>query len=619
MLLHVFISGYLCGFQVKRELQARTGITGMGTENEQLQEKRFKGIGASQGIVIGRAYLLDRKKVVVAAQRIEEVSVKEEVARFRKSVDVSKEQLEVLKKRIGKGLGKSHIYILDTHIMLLEDKLMVDGTIKRIKEGRLNAAGALKETIAAIGQKFDLIEDDYLRDRKHDVEQVGERILRNLVGHRQESLADIKGEAVIIAHDLAPSDTIQMRKDRILGFATDVGSKTSHTAILARSLGIPAAVGLERITEEVKTGDVVIVDGIHGVVVVDPDEETFLDYLKKQRRYKYFESELESLRTLPAETPDGHVLSLQGNIELPEEVASVADHGGTGIGLYRTEFLFMNKPALPTEEEHYAAYLRVAREAAPHDVVIRTLDVGGDKIGIPGVFEKEANPALGLRAIRFCLQNRDIFKTQLRGIMRATSQGNVKILFPMISGLPELHEAKKILDEVRGELAAEGADFDPYVKIGVMIEIPAAAMIADRLAAEVDFFSVGTNDLIQYTLAIDRQNEHVAYMYEPLDPAVLRLLQRIADAARQADIPLSMCGEMAGDPLYAAILLGMGFGNLSMNIPSIPWVKKVIRSVRRQDAVELASLVMQQPTAVRARQTVVTFMQERFPELAAEM
>ncbi|HAR44833.1 MAG TPA: phosphoenolpyruvate--protein phosphotransferase, partial [Nitrospiraceae bacterium] len=378
-------------------------------------------------------------------------------------------------------------------------------------------------------------------------------------------------------------------------------------------------VGLERITEEVKTGDVVIVDGIHGVVVVDPDEETFLDYLKKQRRYKYFEQELENLKSLPAETPDGYVVSLQGNIELPEEVASVADHGGTGIGLYRTEFLFMNKTTLPTEEEHYAAYLRVARAAAPHEVVIRTLDVGGDKIGIPGEFEKEANPALGLRAIRFCLQNRDIFKTQLRGIMRATIFNNVKIMFPMISGLPELHEAKKVLNEVRGELAAEGAAFDAHIKIGVMIEIPSAAMIADLLAREVDFFSVGTNDLIQYTLAIDRQNEHVAYMYEPLDPAVLRLLQRIADAAREANIPLSMCGEMAGEPLYAAILLGMGFGNLSMNIPSIPWVKKVIRSVRRQDAVELVSLVMQQPTAVRARQTVETFMQERFPELAAEL
>ncbi|OGW35308.1 MAG: phosphoenolpyruvate--protein phosphotransferase [Nitrospirae bacterium GWD2_57_9] len=584
-----------------------------------MQEKIYKGIVASPGVVIGRAYVLDRRKIVVAGQRIEDVSVKDEVARFKRAIDLSKSQLEDLKKRFSKGLGKSHIYIIETHIMLLEDKLLVDATVKRIREAHVNAEGALKETIAAIGLKFDSIEDEYLRERKHDVEQVGERILRNLVGHKQESLADIRDEAVIIAHDLAPSDTLMMRKDKILGFATDAGSRTSHTAILARSLGIPAAVGLESITTAVKTGDVVILDGIHGVVIVDPDEETFLDYLKKQRRYKYFEQELEKIKTLPAETLDGHVIVLQANIELPEEATSSAEHGGTGIGLYRTEFLFMNRTTMPTEEEHFRAYRLVAEKAFPHEVVIRTLDVGGDKIGIPGGFEKEANPALGLRAIRFCLQKRDIFRTQLRGILRASVQGNIKILYPMISGLPELHETKKILEEVKAELRAEGNAFNEQVHIGIMIEIPAAAMIADLLAPEVDFFSVGTNDLIQYTLAIDRQNEHVAYMYEPLDPAVLRLLQHVSAASREAKIPLAMCGEMAGDPLYAAILLGMGFEHLSMNVASIPWVKKVIRSVRMQDAVELASLVMRQPTAAQARRTAEQFMEERFPDLAAEL
>jgi len=584
-----------------------------------MHEKTYRGIVASPGIVIGRAYLLDRRKIVVAGRRIEDVSIKDEVSRFKKAVELSRAQLEDLKKRISKGLGKSHLYILETHIMLLEDKMLVDGTIKRIKESFLNAEGALKETIAAIGLKFDSIEDDYLRERKHDVEQVGERVLRNLVGHKQESLADIKEEAVIVAHDLAPTDTLMMRKDKILGFATDAGSRTSHTVIVARSLGIPAAVGLENITAAVKTGDVLILDGIHGVVIVDPDEETFLDYLQKQRKYKYFEQELEKLKTLPAETLDGHVIELQGNIELPEEATSTAEHGGTGIGLYRTEFLFLNRQTLPTEEEHYIAYRHVAERAAPHQVVIRTLDVGGDKVGFPGEFEKEANPALGLRAIRFCLQKRDMFKTQLRGILRAAVHGNIKILVPMISGLTELYETKKLLHEVKTELRSEGKDFQENVKIGVMIEIPSAALIADLLAREVDFFSVGTNDLIQYTLAIDRQNEHVAYMYEPLDPAVLRLLQRVSEAAQQASIPLAMCGEMAGDPLYAAILLGMGFQNLSMNVASIPWVKRVVRSVRMQDAVELASLVMQQPTATQARKTAEGFIEERFPDLAAEL
>ena len=584
-----------------------------------MQEKVYTGIMASPGIVIGRAYLLDRRKVVVAGQRIEEISVKDEVARFKRAIALSKGQLEDLKKRFTKGLGKSHLYILDTHIMLLEDKMLVDGTVKRVKESHLNAEGALKETIEAISLKFDTIEDEYLRERKHDVEQVGERVLRNLVGHKQESLADIKGEAVIIAHDLAPSDTLMMRKDKILGFATDAGSRTSHTAILARSLGIPAAVGLENITSAVKTGDVVILDGIHGVVIVDPDEETFLDYLKKQRRYKYFEQELENIKDLPAETLDGKLILLEGNIELPEEVASVADHGGSGIGLYRTEFLFMNRLTLPTEEEHYAAYRQVAERAAPREVVVRTFDLGGDKIAVSTGFEKESNPALGLRAIRFSLKQQDIFRVQLRGILRASAHGNIKILYPMISGLHELYATKTILAEVKAELRAEGRAFNEQMQVGVMIEIPSAALIADLLAAEVDFFSVGTNDLIQYTLAIDRLNEHVAYMYEPLDPAVLRLLQMVSDAARKANIPLAMCGEMAGDPLYAAILIGMGFTVLSMNVASIPWVKKIIRSVRMQDALELASLVLAQPTAERSRQAAVQFMDERFPELAAEL
>jgi phosphotransferase system enzyme I (PtsI) len=584
-----------------------------------MHEKIYRGIVASPGIVIGRAYLLDRRKVVVAGRRIEEVNVKDEVARFKKAVELAKAQLDDLKKRISKGLGKSHLYILDTHIMLLEDKMLVEGAIKRIKESRLNAEGALKETINAISLKFDLIEDDYLRERKQDVEQVSERILRNLVGRKLESLADIQEEAVIIAHDLAPSDTLLMRKEKILGFATEVGSRTTHTAILARSLGIPAAVGLENITAAVKTGDVVILDGLHGVVIVDPDEKTFLDYLAKHRKYKYFEQELEKLRTLPAETLDGHVVHLEGNIELPEEVATVQDHGGIGIGLYRTEYLFMNRPDLPTEEEHYIAYRQVAEKAAPHEVVIRTFDLGGDKIGLPGEFDEEANPALGLRAIRFSLHRRDIFKTQLRGMLRATAHGNIKLLIPMISGLPELYETKKIIAEVKAELRAEERLFNEQMQIGVMIEIPSAAMIADLLAREADFFSVGTNDLIQYTLAIDRQNEHVAYMYEPLDPAVLRLLHRVSDAAREAKIPLAMCGEMAGDPVYAAILIGMGFKYLSMNVASISWVKKVIRSVRMQDAVELAELVMQQPTAVLAKKTAQNFMESRFPELAAEL
>jgi phosphotransferase system enzyme I (PtsI) len=584
-----------------------------------MSEKIFNGIGASPGIVIGRVYLLDRRKVVVAGQRIEDVNVKSEVARFKKAVEVSKGQLEDIRKRYTRDLGKSHRYILDTHIMLLEDKMLVEGAVKRIKDDRINSEGALRETIDAIAKKFDAIEDEYLRERKHDVEQVVERVLRNLTGKKQESLAEISEEVVVIAHDLAPSDTLMMRKDKVLGFATEMGSRTSHTAIVARSLGIPAAAGLEKITASVRTGDVVILDGNHGTVIVDPDEETFLDYLRRQQRYKYFEQELDKLRDLPAETLDGKRIHLQGNIELPEEVATVARHGGAGIGLYRTEFLFLNRQHLPTEEEHYVAYRDVVERASPDEVVIRTLDVGGDKLALPDQYEQEPNPALGLRAIRFCLQNRDIFRTQLRGIFRASAHGKIKILYPMISALPELQEIKRLMEAVRSELRTEGVPFDERLEIGVMIEIPSAALTADLLAPEVDFFSIGTNDLIQYTLAIDRTNEHVAFMYEPLEPAVLRLLQRVSHAAHEGRIGLAMCGEMAGDPLYAAILMGLGFEYLSMNVAAIPWVKKVVRSVRMQDAVELADLVMRQPTAVLARQAALSFMHQRFPELMAEI
>ena len=585
-----------------------------------MSEKIFNGIGASPGIVIGRAYLLDRRKVVVAEQqRISDSTAKDEVARFKRAIESARLQLDDVGKRVTKDLGKAHRHILDTHIMLLEDKMLVEGTIKRIRDEKLKAEAALAETVAAISLKFDAMEDEYLRERKHDVEQVAERVLRNLVGRKQESLVDIRDEAIIIAHDLTPSDTLLMRKEKVLGFATDVGSRTSHTAIVARSLGIPAAAGLEKITASVRTGDVVILDGNHGSVIVDPDEETFLDYLRRQQRYKYFEQELDKIRDLPAETPDGHRIHLQGNIELPEEVATIAKHGGMGIGLYRTEFLFLNRQHLPTEEQHYVAYRDVVERAAPHEVVIRTLDVGGDKVGLPGQFEQEPNPALGLRAIRFCLQNREIFRTQLRGIFRASAHGKIKILYPMISGLTELQEIKRVMESVKAELRAEGAPFDERIEIGVMIEIPSAAMTADLLAKEADFFSVGTNDLIQYTLAIDRTNEHVAFMYEPLEPAVLRLLQRVSHAAHEGRIGLAMCGEMAGDPLYAAILMGLGFQYLSMNVAAIPWVKKVVRSVRMQDAVELADLVMRQPTAALARQAAESFMHQRFPELMAEM
>jgi len=564
--------------------------------SEKSKNRVFRGIGASPGIVIGEARVA-RNRVVVVEAPVAAEDIPAEIGRFHAALLKAKEDLHALKEQISSTRGTEHLYVIDTHLMILDDSMLTSETIGFIEREGINAEGALRRTLKKFKEFFEGIEDEYLRERSSDVETVVERVLRNMLGKRHDLLTDAEGRVVIVAHDLSPADILQIDKDKVIGFVTDLGGKTSHTAIVARSLEIPSVVGLERITGEVADGEPIIVDGAKGLVIIDPDEETFRDYLQHKQYYEYRERELLKLKDLPAETVDGHRILLKGNVEFVEEVPSIRKHGGEGIGLYRTEMLFMSRSAIPDEEEQYRTYAEVVRQMAPYPVTIRTLDVGGDKFVNDLNLDDELNPALGLRAIRLSLRCPELFKTQLRAILRASNLGTVKIFFPMISGVGEIREAKALLEEAKDELRKASIPFDEKIEIGIMIETPSAVIIADLLAREVDFFSVGTNDLIQYSLAIDRTNEHLSHLYEPLHPAVLRSLKIVADAAHAAGISVCMCGEMAGEPNYLPILLGMGFDELSMNSVSIPKVKKILRRCSRGEAELLAAQVLSFPTA----------------------
>ena len=572
----------------------------------------FDGIGISPGIVMGKVRLIDRKKVEVAEREISEENVEHEIKRFEDAVKKSKSQLIKVKKKVFGEEKKDHLFIIDVHLMMLEDKMLLEDTIRNIRIERVNAEWALTMVVDELKKMFQNIDDYYLRERSGDITYVGEMILRNLSGEEHEKISKIDEKVIVVAHDLSPADTAQMNKEHIVAFATDIGGKTSHTAIIARALEIPAVGGLEEITGRVKTGDHIIVDGLAGKVIINPGKKLFREYLDKQQRYHYIEKEILKYADLPAETPDGKRLHIAGNIEIIEEIPSLLTHGAEGIGLYRTEFLYMNRSTPPSEEEHFKTYQDVIEKMAPNPVTIRTLDLGMDKI-VP-FFENpvELNPALGLRSIRFSLKERDVFKVQLRAILRASAFGRVKIMFPMISGVGEVREAKKILAEAKEELLKEGVAFDKSVQTGIMIEVPSATLIADILAKEVDFFSIGTNDLIQYSLAIDRVNEHVAYLYEPLHPAILRMIRNVVHAGHEAGIKVGMCGEMAGDPVYSIVLLGLGLDSLSMSAFSIPRVKKVLRNISSQDAQFVVTKALSLSTAREIEDYIHGEIEERF-------
>jgi len=550
-----------------------------------------KGIGVSPGVAVAPAVVLDTEEFDIPQRSVPVDHAQAEVSRLRKAVNVSRKEIQDLRRRTAERLGKETAGIFDFHLGLLDDKVLSKKFCDTITGGHVTAEYAVATVLRGYAKEF-LAMPQYLADRVKDVYDIEKRLLRHLIGQSRQSLSHLKANRIVVAHDLTPSQTAAMDRKHILALAIDAGGQTSHTAIVARALGIPAVVGLNDITAEASGGDAVIVDGNRGLVIVDPDEKTSNEYRQYAQQQVEFIHSLDALRDLPAVTRDGHEVTLLGNIEFPPEAATVLDKGGHGIGLYRTEFLYLGSDTEPTEEDHCRAYREVLDVCQGRPVVIRTVDLGADKYTQSRAKTPERNPFLGLRSIRFCLQNLQMFRTQIRAILRASVEGNVSMLFPLITTLSELRQAKAIVRDVAEDLEEEGIEHRKDVPIGMMVETPSAALQCGEFAKAVDFFSVGTNDLIQYTLAVDRGNEKVASLFTAASPAVLRLVKEVIRSGQRYGVPVSICGEMAGDPEFVLLLLGLGLRTFSCAPPAIPEIKKVIRSVTMEQALAAAKRVM---------------------------
>ncbi len=561
----------------------------------------LKGVPASRGIVIAPAVVLGSSDLGVRRGKVPSQAVEAEIARLHQCVHTTREQLMDLRRKVAMEIGQKQSEIFNAHMLFLEDPSFLVETAEQVRRERVNAEWAVWQFVERYAKLLLEVQDSHLSEREGDVRDVGKRLIMNLRGGALAPIALLEKKSVLVASDMAPSEAAQMDMDKVVGFATDQGGPTSHTAIIARTMEIPAVVGLEHATMHVKTGDLVVLDGTGGTLVVNPDKETLAHYRSRQKEEHTRDQALKRLRRLPAVTRDGVKIHLAGNIDLPEEAKVVMERGAEGVGLFRTEFLFLNRQNLPTEEEQFTAYRLALRSCEPHPVVIRTLDLGGDKFLAHLGLSAEMNPFLGLRAIRLCLAHPYVFKVQLRAILRASHYGPVKIMYPLISGLEELRQANQILEEVKKDLFKRGIPFNPELETGAMIEVPSAAITADLLAKEVSFFSLGTNDLIQYTMAVDRGNERIAYLYDPLHPALLRTVKFVVEEAKKQKVTVEVCGEMAGDPLFSMILMGLGVDGLSMSAASLPLVKKAVRQAVFKEAEALARQALKLSTASEIR------------------
>lgn len=563
-----------------------------------------KGIAASAGIAIARAFLLEHPDFTITQKQISDVEA--EIAKLNSALDKSREELTAIKERTLAELGAKKAEIFESHLLILDDPELIDPVKEKITSEAVNAEFALNETANQFISMFENMKSAYLQERAADMRDVTKRILKHLLGLNFVSPSEISEEVIVIAEDLTPSDTAQLNRQYVKGFTTNIGGRTSHSAIMARSLEIPAVVGTKNILSSVQSGDMIIVDGLEGNVFINPSDDIIASYREKQEAYAKQVEEWKKLRSEPTISADGVHVELAANIGTPNDVAGVLDNGGEGVGLYRTEFLYMGRDKLPSEDVQYNAYKTVLEKMEGKPVVVRTLDIGGDKelpyLDLP----KEMNPFLGFRAIRLCLERQDIFRTQLRALLRASVHGNLRIMFPMIATLNEFREAKALLEEEKANLIAEGIAVSDQIQLGIMVEIPSTAVMADQFAKEVDFFSIGTNDLIQYTMAADRMNERVSYLYQPYNPAILRLVKMVIDAAHRNGSWAGMCGEMAGDATAIPLLLGLGLDEFSMSATSILPARSQISRLSRAEMQEMAEKALQMQTA----EEVVKLVQE---------
>ena len=541
---------------------------------------------------------MDRSRPSISRRQLADGQLGEEINRLERSLVQTRQQLLEVQRRVSEGMGAEEGSIFDAHLLVLEDRTLLDEVVRVIQEEKVNAEYAFHKVAERYAATLAAIEDDYLRERATDMRDVTARVLNNLLGLEEEAdLRHLKEPCIVISHDLTPSNTAQLDKRHVLGFATDVGSKTSHTAIMARSLRIPAVVGLKDASAKLESGQYALLDGFNGVIVVNPTDQTLFEYGQLIRKQVTLQEKLRDILLKPAVTLDNHRVILSANIESPRDAEAVKANGAEGVGLFRTEYLFINRELPPSEEQQYQAYAEAARALKPLPVVIRTLDVGGDKFLAHMPVPRELNPFLGWRAIRFCLQQRDIFRDQLRAILRASAEGNVRMMYPMISGLDELNQANAMVEEFKAELRKEGLPFDEHLEIGAMIETPSAVVVAESLAKRLKFFSIGTNDLIQYSLAVDRMNEKIAHLYEPTHPAIVRLIHATVEAAHRHKVWVSVCGEMASDPVLAPLLLGLGVDELSTAPPLVPPVKFLVRRLKLSEAKTLADFALQSESA----------------------